>query len=137
MRGGEVYYDHCTFLNFTDASTPYGMIHNYGGYASVLNTICANSPTSGLRRVAVSNYNCLYSDVNYLDTTPGVNDITNVNPLTGVPGNGTPALLSPVKIEEGSDLINVASDGGNIGATILKQIGRSGTIYGEAGFDQL
>jgi len=57
-------------------------------------------------------------------------DITNINPLTN-------SLKYLPRIESGSDLSGRATDGGDIGANILKKIGVSGTLYGEPGYDQI
>ncbi|MFA6335948.1 MAG: hypothetical protein WCX48_10460 [Bacteroidales bacterium] len=47
----------------------------------------------------------------------------------------TIGLLYPVRIESGSTLATAGSTGGVVGPTILKQIGVSGTLYGETGWD--
>ena len=57
----------------------------------------------------------------------GVGSLT-LNPFTN-------SLKYLTRIESGSELSNQADDGGDIGATILKKIGVSGTLYGEAGWD--
>lgn len=46
-------------------------------------------------------------------------------------------LLYPVRIEKGSRLATAGSDGGPVGPAILKQIGVSGTLYGEPGWDEV
>ena len=57
----------------------------------------------------------------------GANSLTT-NPFTN-------SLKYLTRIESGSDLSGQADDGGDIGATILKKIGVSGALYGEAGWD--
>ncbi|MDO8748641.1 MAG: right-handed parallel beta-helix repeat-containing protein, partial [Candidatus Omnitrophota bacterium] len=57
----------------------------------------------------------------------GAHSLT-INPFTN-------SLKYLTRIESGSDLAGKADDGGKIGATILKKIGVSGTLYGEAGWD--
>lgn len=42
-----------------------------------------------------------------------------------------------VKPSEGSALEGAASDGGDVGATVLNRYGASGSLWGEAGFEQL
>ena len=68
------------------------------------------------------------------DIVPGesIDPTTSIDPVTGDPGNGTPGLLSPVRIEQGSD-----ADALGVGATILRRRGRSGTLWGEPGYDEL
>lgn len=79
-----------------------------------------------------NNYNNFYSNyANYgFGSTVGLNDITNINPLS-------PSLLYPVRIEPNSPLKGAGSNGDDIGPTILKRIGVSGTLYGEDGYDEL
>jgi hypothetical protein len=50
---------------------------------------------------------------------------------------GSPPLKYIVRAEAGSVLSGKATDGTDIGATILKRHGKSGTLWGEAGYDQL
>ena len=82
--------------------------------------------------VDTENYNAFYNNTGNRNKTTalGSNSITNINPLTN-------SLKYLPRIEAGSDLSGKASDGGSIGATILKKIGISGTLYGEAGWDTL
>jgi hypothetical protein len=106
---------------------------------TVTNTILygiRNEPA--LRNVRSSNYNVLYNnDSNTSNTSLGPQDITTIDPSDGLPGSGVPALKYLVRIENGSDLDGTASDGGDRGATILKRIGISGTLYGEPGYNQV
>ena len=76
------------------------------------------------------NYNAFYNNTGNRNksTALGSNSITNTNPLIN-------SLKYLPRIETGSDLSGRASDGGNIGATIMKKIGVSGTLYGDSGWD--
>lgn len=47
----------------------------------------------------------------------------------------TNGLLYPVRIEDGSALKTAGSNGGQVGATILKKIGVSGTLWGDTGYN--
>jgi hypothetical protein len=47
------------------------------------------------------------------------------------------SVLYPVRVEDGSTLDGAGSGGSDIGPTILKQIGISGTLYGETGYDTI
>lgn len=76
-----------------------------------------------------NNYNSFYGNTtNRTNSTTGANDITNVNPLAA-------SLLYPVRVESGSPLKGAGAGGTDIGPTILKRIGVSGTLYGETGYD--
>jgi hypothetical protein len=93
-----------------------------------------------------SDYNVLYSNTNNYCTQhgahPGLHDLCSENgnaidPLTGSPGSGIPSLKYLPRIEDGGDLDCAASDGGDIGATIMYRIGRDGTLWGEEGYDEM
>jgi len=58
--------------------------------------------------------------------------ITGINPVTGNPGNGNHGIIYPIRIEQNSD---AAAYG--VGATIEFRRGRSGTLWGEQGYDEL
>ncbi|MEA1925292.1 MAG: right-handed parallel beta-helix repeat-containing protein [Candidatus Altiarchaeota archaeon] len=113
----------------------YGCGSDSGDYALVWTDNPSNS----------SDYNVLYNNTNnYRENRgahPGLNDICEENgnaidPLTGLPGNGLASLKYFPRIEDGSDLDGVASDGEDIGATILYKLGRDGTLWGEEGFNE-
>jgi len=110
----------------------------------VQNSIIYNCDWAGLQNVAGTgtDYNCLYGNTrhNYLDCSPSTHDLcqannNSVDPLDGSPGNGIAALNYVTRIENGSNLDGAASNGGDIGATILKQIGVTGTLWGDPGYD--
>jgi hypothetical protein len=63
----------------------------------------------------------------YMGYTPtaGANDAVNVNPQ----------IKYITREEPGTPVYGTASDGGNIGATILYEIGTTGTLYGDPGYD--
>ncbi|MCK5321600.1 hypothetical protein KAJ38_03405, partial [Candidatus Pacearchaeota archaeon] len=84
-----------------------------------------------------SSYNALYGngarfyDSHYPRSTAlnlGTEDTENIDPTTN-------SLKYLMRIEAGSDLATAGDDGGPGGATILKKIGVSGTLYGEPGWD--
>lgn len=73
--------------------------------------------------------------VNIFGTTLGVFEgISPSNLSTTDPANN--GLLYPVRIETGSQLATAGSDGGQIGANILKRIGHDGDFWGDSGWDQ-
>jgi hypothetical protein len=92
-----------------------------------------------------SDYNAFYGNEHNYSTShgshPQVHDLSlensnEIDPSDGSPGNGVPALKYLTRIENNSDLDGAASDGGDIGATILYKIGRDGTLWGEEGYDE-
>jgi len=48
-----------------------------------------------------------------------------------------PSLKYPTRIEQGSKLKHAGADGQDIGANILFRYGKSGSVFGEAGYDTL
>jgi len=84
----------------------------------------------------LEDYNVFYDNLGSGDTTatPGSNDYCLAN------GNAidpfTDSLFYLPRIEDDSPLDGTASDGGDRGATILKRIGVSGTLYGEEGWNE-
>jgi len=108
---------------------------------SVTNSIIYDCSEDGLNHITSSDYNCVYGNGDdYDDVSAGAHDYSaeggnsTIDPIDGTPGNGTAALKYLVRIENGSDLDGAASDSGDIGATILKKIGVSGTLWGESGY---
>ncbi len=57
--------------------------------------------------------------------TAGAHDVVNVDPR----------IKYITREEPGTPVYGTASDGGNIGATILYEIGAIGTLYGDTGYD--
>jgi len=139
FRGADINFDHCTFGNLHNAGSIY-----FSGWGSdnnsVKNTVFTDIPS--VQVVSDSNGNrfeeiCnnVFFDCDSFDA--GTNAITGVDPIDGTPGNGTAGLQYLLRIEDGSDLDGAASDGGDIGATIMKRIGVSGSLWGETGYNDL
>jgi hypothetical protein len=83
-----------------------------------------------------NDYNLLYNNnVNFINSSAGSNSYCSEN------GNEINPFDSSLKylprIESGSDLSGVASDGGDIGANIIYKIGVDGTLWGEEGYDEV
>ncbi|MDA0323983.1 MAG: hypothetical protein O2923_14875 [Verrucomicrobia bacterium] len=72
--------------------------------------------------------NALWNNNNNGNTV--ASDVTLVNPEAN-------SLKHLPRIEAGSALSGQASDGGDVGANVLKKIGVSGTIWGETGYDSV
>jgi len=133
--GGPMTFNHCTF-GISDLGE--GII----GKGGLPNRTIDNSIIYGIKldadKYAVEgiwaseDYNCFYNNTGGRNRSIGVgaHSIENINPLTN-------SLLYLTRIEDGSDLAGKANDGNHIGATILKKIGVSGTLYGEPGWDSI
>ena len=63
-----------------------------------------------------------------------VSNITSINPIYSHE-NPNGALRYITRIEESSSLSGMATDGQDMGATVMTFLGNSGTFYGEEGFD--
>ena len=98
-------------------------------------SILQQNKVFGIAEYMTSDHNIYFNNtanfgtVSYQGPVPvaGANDRLNVNPL----------LKYPVRVEAGTPGSGTASDGGDVGATILYRIGTPGTLYGDAGYDTL
>ena len=85
-----------------------------------------------------SDHNVLYNNTNNYQTNHGAHpkphDFCSENGNEINPLNNSLKYLP--RIESGSDLSGKASDGGDIGATILHRVGRDGTLWGEEGWNE-
>jgi len=138
---GTTSIDHCTSGGITGNGS-YGTGDAYyweldPGTINITNSIAVSCGRSAFEKDFAPSwtgldYNAIYgmSVSNYDNATAGANDITNVDILSA-------SLLYLPRIENSSSLDGAASDSGDIGATILKQHGTSGTLYGEEGWDTL
>ncbi|WDN87095.1 hypothetical protein BuS5_00063 [Desulfosarcina sp. BuS5] len=137
--------NHCTMGGLVG----YG-VDSWGGTAGttdVTNSIFYNISDTALHSGDIagssSDNNVLYANgQNYNGFSAFPNDYCSENsnaidPIDGTPGNGIPALKYLVRIEDGSNLDGTASDGGDRGATIIKRMGKSGTFWGEPGYNLL
>ena len=99
------------------------------------NSVIEDMNVFGMSGYMTSNYNIFWNNpanfgtVSYLGPLPtaGANDRLSTNP----------GLLYPVRVEPGTPGYGTASDGGNVGATILYRIGTPGTMWGDTGYDTL
>ncbi|MFH2066630.1 MAG: right-handed parallel beta-helix repeat-containing protein [Pseudomonadota bacterium] len=132
-RGYNTSYRHCTFGEFTNVSPP--AFNGYGGGDNLLmqDSIFANINAEAIRYGTSSSdfarvdHNYFYNVAKY---EAGTNAIESQNSFTSM-------VKYLTRVENGTDLDGAASDGGDVGATILKRIGVSGTMYGESGFDRV
>ena len=133
-----VHISHSTFgnINYDGSFHDRAVESDREGIVEVYDSIIYDTGSDAFRNVYISNYNTLYGNYNnYAGSSTGENDYCSENENEFNPLNN--GLVYLLRIEEGSTLDGVASDGEDIGATILKKIGVSGTLYGEIGFDQI
>lgn len=96
------------------------------------NSIIQNAASFGISNYMTSDYNVFYKNTaNY-----GTSIYQGPVPKSGTHDRTVnPQLKYITHAEAGSPLIGTASDGGNIGATILYEIGEPGTLWGDAGYN--
>ena len=68
------------------------------------------------------------------DNNSDIDNITEMNPMYSEE-NVAGALRYLTRIEKGSVLSGQANDGADIGATVMTFVGKTGTFYGEDGYD--
>ncbi|MGE5416996.1 MAG: putative Ig domain-containing protein [Acidobacteriota bacterium] len=127
-------YNHCTFGDFYGPSlaVPDVGLYFYPGDDPVNSINIINSILTGIKGTAITSfasedYNVLFgNNANYADITPGSHSVTNANPnLKYLP-----------RIEGGNAVLHgTANDGEDRGANIIKKIGVSGTLWGDAGYN--
>lgn len=141
FRGANISINHCTYGRFVGTGSA-----GDGNERNFYNNLLCHVGGYGIDRWGgnINNdYNALYEVTNeYHNVTPGVHSFSKYNsneidPLDGDPGWGAPALKYLCRIENGSNLEGAGSDGGNIGATVLYEIGAEGTLWGDAGYDEV
>ncbi|MCK5321219.1 hypothetical protein KAJ38_01450, partial [Candidatus Pacearchaeota archaeon] len=141
LRGSGAIFDHCTLGNVTGTGTSSPLMY-LEMHDPIINSLLYSAP-NGIWAAVGNDYNSLYNvDDEYSGCSAGGHSYCNANsnaidPINGTPGNGVPALKYLLKIEDGSDLDGKASDGNDIGATILKRVGKTGTLWGEPGYNLL
>lgn len=132
--------DHLTIGNiwgdFQDQSYAWGTgVYTDDGfsYSEFTNSIITNCNSYGIADHVNSDYN------NYYENTENFgNTWETPTPVAG-PNDRfiNPELKYICRVEDDSPLKGAASDGGDIGATILNRYGVSGTLWGEPGYDSL
>lgn len=142
---GNFVIKNCTLMDISgDGLHPWG---GSTGSVSALNNVLYGIGGTALYGTnlggVLQGYNVLYN--NATDFYGGSSKVTDycaaqsnaIDPTDGTPGNGTPAILYPVRVERGSNLSGTGANGSDRGATILYRIGVSGTFYGQAGWDSI
>lgn len=131
--GGVTTADHMTIGGIPDTDDAnLGGINGYGSTVSATNSLFYQILGDlGAVYNVTSDYNYYYGNqLNFNGgSSAGTNDVTTTDPAL--------SLLYLVRIEDSTALDGQASDSGDIGATVLKKIGTSGTLYGETGYATL
>lgn len=139
-------WDHCLSGKVRSMTTSSQGYYTEQSSEPITNSIAYGIMTNGIQSsstYSMSSYNCLYNNGNNYVTAAVdarsfcLENANAIDPIDGSPGNGTAALKYLLRIEDGSDLDGAASDGGDIGATIIKRIGKTGTLWGELGYNLL
>ncbi len=122
---------HCTFGITTTGSYP-DMLLGSNSFGDTLNSIFYSIFGNALNDTKSSTNNAFFGNGNNKNSvTTSTGDITTTNPLT------TGNLRYLPRIETTGSLYAAGSDGGPIGATILKRMGTSGTLWGDTGYATL
>lgn len=139
-NGADVSVDHVTV---GDIYGTHEDIHPAGGVGAIcwsdgLGTAVTNSLFTrcdqyGLFDFRGSDYNVFWDNVADFGNSYGLSHSVAGAHDRFVP-HGLKYIVAP---EAGSALDETASDGGDVGATVLNRYGVSGTLWGEAGFEQL
>ncbi|MCK5321608.1 putative metal-binding motif-containing protein, partial [Candidatus Pacearchaeota archaeon] len=103
---------------------------------SIVYGVTLDDGNYAVSEIEVEDYNCYYGNTGNRDYsgTGGNNDIcaANANAINPLLAD----LLYLTRIESGGTLKTAGTDGGQIGAEIIKKIGVSGTLYGEPGWNE-
>jgi hypothetical protein len=133
-----VIYNNLTFGKGKDSlSSSYVVSGNGNNNVAVNNSIFYDLASSGGNKTIISGApnsdGNLFWPINaYFQNGTTTNPITNIDPSDGNPGNNVPGIIYPVRIESNSD-----ADNNGVGATVVYRRGRSGTLWGEDGYDEL
>lgn len=151
---GKGKFDHVTMGDVRYEETPEYIFNGYNYHEDeYINTLFYNMiPTADadkvylFREVEKLSYNNFYNvgeqltgEIQVLGSNYTPMPLENFDYQTGTFKYVDPMINSLrylTRIEANSDLSGAASDGGDIGATVLNLVGKSGTLYGEAGWDQ-
>lgn len=98
------------------------------GILNVTNSIAVNNVGYGLENTNTSSHVDTFGNALGASSNTTLTNSLTTNPFTT-------ALKYLPRIEAGSPLKGAASDGGDIGATILYQIGGAGIFYGDPGWN--
>ncbi|MEN6474575.1 MAG: hypothetical protein ABFD81_11225 [Syntrophaceae bacterium] len=140
MRGNGDVINHCTFgAGAANSSTSY--FHSYDGIGTNNNTVVKNSlfykilgsGYSVLNDVESNSYNAYYANT-AANNNSGTNDKTTTNFIWSS-SNTSGGLKYITRIETGSNLSGQGNDGGDMGANVKTLVGKSGTLYGETGYN--
>jgi hypothetical protein len=144
----DLHISNCTFVNiFDDPKTDYSrdgdVFWSASGASTVKNSLFVNIEDSAAYALTGSSgYNAYFNNGNnYEKCSPQANDISSENGneenVLWSMENPSGGLKYPIRIEPGSNLSGKGDNGADIGANIVKMYGKSGTFYGEPGYNVL
>jgi len=117
-------------LNGFRSNTSYNIsvdVRNSIDYGNAENSFDAIDSIDTVNVFGNGNNSCVSCTIN--------NEITS-NPFAVASSFSNPALKYLVRIENNSNLHNASTDGGDIGSNVLYKIGKSESLYGEAGWNE-
>jgi hypothetical protein len=127
--------NNCTFGITSPSSSYRDMLLGKNLYGDVSNSIFYKIGGIALNDVKSSTKNSFYlngADKNSVSTSSG--DIMDVNPIWQT-GSSNGGLKYLVRLESDGALKKAGTNGADIGATVLKRIGTTGTLWGESGYN--
>lgn len=125
---GKAFYNSSSSNVMLQGSNTYGEVNNSIFY-QIMNPGPGNA--YALNDISSSINNLFYgNDSDKYSVAVSSGDLTGIDPLT----NGLKYL---VRSETNSSLDNRGSDGSDLGATIIKKIGISGSLYGDIGYNEI
>jgi hypothetical protein len=125
----------CTFGITSPSGSYRDMLLGNNAYGDVSNSIFYKIGGIALNDVKSSTKNSFYlngSDKNSVSTSSG--DIIDINPIWQT-SSSNGGLKYLVRLESDGALKKAGTNGADIGATVLKKIGTTGTLWGESGYN--
>jgi hypothetical protein len=113
--------------NFQNGNLFYGLNQEENHF-----TIDRTVERFGVNRVNISEFTGI-EDSTYAPST--LQNISYINPIIS-PNNPTGALRYIVRSEHHNNLTGITDDKKPLGATVMTMLGKSGTFYGDPGYDQ-
>jgi hypothetical protein len=141
---GSMNINHATF-GVVSVATPPVYAAMFNGWANSLgnNQTLANSIFTGFAGalfydIESATYLNLFGNTGNVTTSgPAPANIINTNPVYNVTSNPTGSLKYLPRIETGSSLAAAGVDGTYVGANIIKQYGKTGSLWGDPGYNLL
>ena len=142
-RGLNTQIRNCTFGDGKSDREPYYLSWDGIGYdnnTSIKNSIFYNikGGHAVLDDVEYEDFNCFFGNSkNFSSTAKGKNTLLSVNPVYNAKTNILGGLKYICRVEEHSNLFKRGENGMNIGASALNLVGRSGSLWGDPGYNEI